>query len=166
MASFAFGSADHLEEDHGSLLRHTACRDPTTSHWRRYHAHEQVKHLARRPPGDRRPVVVVTRTSTKTEERRWRRITYSSSGNSSSGSLSPVPRPPPPPHSRPPPVPRPPALASASSESCLNDKWWLLGVTPSPLYRPRSCDEVPDEFRRAGIGLCFGGACLPVISVI
>jgi hypothetical protein len=42
-------------------------------------------------------------------------------------------------------------LSSDSSGST----WWL--VIPSQRVRPRVCDEVPDEFRRAGIGLCFEG---------
>ena len=42
-------------------------------------------------------------------------------------------------------------LSSDSSGST----WWL--VIPSQRIRPRVPDEVPDEFRRAGIGLCFEG---------
>jgi hypothetical protein len=30
-------------------------------------------------------------------------------------------------------------------------------VIPSQRLKPKVCDEVPDEFRRAGIGLCFEG---------
>ena len=37
------------------------------------------------------------------------------------------------------------------------DPDWRLRVTPAQVVRTRTCDEVPDEFRRAGIGLCFGG---------
>ncbi len=37
---------------------------------------------------------------------------------------------------------------------------WRIAVTPSPVIKPKSCDEVPDEFKRAGIGLCFGGTKL------
>ena len=33
---------------------------------------------------------------------------------------------------------------------------WLR-IVPSYKVRPRNCDEVPEEFKRAGIGLCFGG---------
>ena len=36
------------------------------------------------------------------------------------------------------------------------DESWLF-VTPRQRVKPRECDEVPDEFRRAGIGLCFEG---------
>ncbi len=60
-------------------------------------------------------------------------------------------------------------IQRASSEACLNryssnstnnysdlsNRW--LKVIPSVKIRPRDCDEVPEEFRRAGIGLCFGG---------
>ena len=37
-----------------------------------------------------------------------------------------------------------------------NEEPWLR-VVPSYKVRPRNCDEVPEEFKRAGIGLCFGG---------
>ena len=37
-----------------------------------------------------------------------------------------------------------------------NSEFWLR-VVPSCKVRPRECDEVPEEFKRAGIGLCFGG---------
>ncbi len=37
-----------------------------------------------------------------------------------------------------------------------SDSNWFL-VIPSQRIKPRICDEVPDEFRRAGIGLCFEG---------
>ena len=30
-------------------------------------------------------------------------------------------------------------------------------VVPSKRIRPRDCDELPDEFKRAGIGVCFEG---------
>ena len=33
---------------------------------------------------------------------------------------------------------------------------WLR-IVPSYQVRPRNCDEIPEEFKRAGIGLCFGG---------
>jgi hypothetical protein len=33
---------------------------------------------------------------------------------------------------------------------------WLT-VVPCNRVRPRDCDELPDEFRRAGIGVCFEG---------
>jgi hypothetical protein len=33
---------------------------------------------------------------------------------------------------------------------------WLK-VVPCNRVRPRDCDELPDEFRRAGIGVCFEG---------
>ncbi len=33
---------------------------------------------------------------------------------------------------------------------------WLT-VVPCNRIRPRNCDELPDEFRRAGIGVCFEG---------
>ena len=36
-----------------------------------------------------------------------------------------------------------------------NGPW--LRIVPSYQVRPRNCDEVPEEFKRAGIGLCFGG---------
>ena len=42
-------------------------------------------------------------------------------------------------------------LSSDSSSG----QWWL--VIPSQRVRARVCDEVPDEFKRAGIGLCFEG---------
>ena len=32
-----------------------------------------------------------------------------------------------------------------------------LSVVPCKRIRPRECDELPDEFRRAGIGVCFEG---------
>ena len=38
----------------------------------------------------------------------------------------------------------------------LNQEPWLR-VVPSYKVRPRNCDEIPDEFKRAGIGLCFRG---------
>ena len=47
---------------------------------------------------------------------------------------------------------KPPAAAGAAEE----DESWLY-VMPRQRVRPRECDEVPDEFRRAGIGLCFEG---------
>ncbi len=37
-----------------------------------------------------------------------------------------------------------------------SDPNWFL-VIPSQRIKPRVCDEVPDEFKRAGIGLCFEG---------
>ena len=38
----------------------------------------------------------------------------------------------------------------------------LLLALPVPgrRVRPRECDELPDEFRRAGIGVCFKGNLL------
>lgn len=41
------------------------------------------------------------------------------------------------------------------NSSCDSEFW--LRVVPSCKIRPRDCDEVPEEFKRAGIGLCFGG---------
>ena len=38
-----------------------------------------------------------------------------------------------------------------------SDSDFWLRVVPSCKIRPRNCDEVPEEFKRAGIGLCFGG---------
>ena len=42
------------------------------------------------------------------------------------------------------------------SDSNLTELSWLY-VTPAQRLRPRDCDEVPEEFVRAGIGLCFEG---------
>ena len=33
---------------------------------------------------------------------------------------------------------------------------WVYAV-PSKKMMPKKCDELPDEFRRAGIGACFKG---------
>lgn len=44
----------------------------------------------------------------------------------------------------------------ASSEINVNENYYLK-VVPGYKVRPRDCDEVPEEFKRAGIGLCFGG---------
>ena len=46
----------------------------------------------------------------------------------------------------------------SSTTNNFSDKseFWLR-VVPSCKIRPRDCDEVPEEFKRAGIGLCFGG---------
>ena len=44
----------------------------------------------------------------------------------------------------------------AEGEAGNEEERWLY-VMPRQRVRPRECDEVPDEFRRAGIGLCFGG---------
>ena len=41
------------------------------------------------------------------------------------------------------------------NSSCDSEFW--LRVVPSCKVKPRECDEVPEEFKRAGIGLCFGG---------
>lgn len=41
------------------------------------------------------------------------------------------------------------------NSSCDSEFW--LRVVPSYKVKPRDCDEVPEEFKRAGIGLCFGG---------
>ena len=43
----------------------------------------------------------------------------------------------------------------AGGEVGEEERW--LYVMPRQRVRPRECDEVPDEFRRAGIGLCFEG---------
>ena len=40
---------------------------------------------------------------------------------------------------------------------------WLR-IVPSYKVRPRNCDEVPEEFKRAGIGLCFGGKLISCCS--
>ena len=42
-----------------------------------------------------------------------------------------------------------------AGEAGEEERW--LYVMPRQRVRPRECDEVPDEFRRAGIGLCFEG---------
>ena len=49
-------------------------------------------------------------------------------------------------------------LQKSTSELAIktSSDYWLK-VVPSCKIRPRECDEVPEEFRRAGIGLCFGG---------
>ena len=49
-------------------------------------------------------------------------------------------------------------LQKSTSELAIktSSEYWLK-VVPSCKVRPRNCDEVPEEFRRAGIGLCFGG---------
>ena len=49
-------------------------------------------------------------------------------------------------------------LQKSTSELAIktSSEYWLK-VVPSCKIRPRNCDEVPEEFRRAGIGLCFGG---------
>ena len=62
-----------------------------------------------------------------------------------------------------------PAMTRARSDLNLSSDssgstWWL--VIPSQRIRPRVCDEVPDEFRRAGIGLCFEGDLLVEASVV
>ena len=43
-----------------------------------------------------------------------------------------------------------------AGEAGNEEERWLY-VMPRQRVRPRECDEVPDEFRRAGIGLCFEG---------
>ena len=56
---------------------------------------------------------------------------------------------------------------SASSDAD-NSEFWLR-VVPSCKIKPRNCDEVPEEFKRAGIGLCFGGKpsiLLPISTFI
>jgi hypothetical protein len=40
-------------------------------------------------------------------------------------------------------------------EASTGHSW--LKVVPCNRVRPRDCDELPDEFRRAGIGVCFEG---------
>ena len=45
--------------------------------------------------------------------------------------------------------------AEGEGEAGEEERW--LYVMPRQRVRPRECDEVPDEFRRAGIGLCFEG---------
>jgi hypothetical protein len=42
-------------------------------------------------------------------------------------------------------------------------QWWL--VIPSQRVRARVCDEVPDEFKRAGIGLCFEGKSITMVCL-
>ena len=49
-----------------------------------------------------------------------------------------------------------PAVQRKPTLSAEEDEAWLY-VMPRQRVRPRECDEVPDEFRRAGIGLCFTG---------
>ena len=49
-----------------------------------------------------------------------------------------------------------PAVQHRKPMSSAEEEKWLY-VTPRQRVRPRECDEVPDEFRRAGIGLCFEG---------
>ena len=49
-----------------------------------------------------------------------------------------------------------PAVHRKPTMSAEEDETWLY-VMPRQRVRPRECDEVPDEFRRAGIGLCFEG---------
>ena len=36
-----------------------------------------------------------------------------------------------------------------------DDSW--LNVVPSERLKPKKCDELSDEFKRAGIGQCFEG---------
>ena len=36
-----------------------------------------------------------------------------------------------------------------------NDSW--LNIVPSEKVKIKKCDELTDEFKRAGIGLCFDG---------
>ena len=36
-----------------------------------------------------------------------------------------------------------------------NDSW--LNIVPSEKVKIKKCDELTDEFKRAGIGLCFEG---------
>ena len=43
-----------------------------------------------------------------------------------------------------------------ATSSVVDGEFWLR-VVPSCKIKPRNCDEVPEEFKRAGIGLCFGG---------
>ena len=47
-------------------------------------------------------------------------------------------------------------LSSRHRNSSCDSEFWLR-VVPSYKVKPRDCDEVPEEFKRAGIGLCFGG---------
>ena len=49
-----------------------------------------------------------------------------------------------------------PAAQHRKAEAGEGEERWLY-VMPRQRGRPRECDEVPDEFRRAGIGLCFEG---------
>ena len=42
-----------------------------------------------------------------------------------------------------------------------NDSW--LKIIPSEKVKLRKCDELSDEFKRAGIGLCFEGKTLNYI---
>ena len=48
-----------------------------------------------------------------------------------------------------------PAVQHRKPMSAEDETW--LHVMPRQRVRPRECDEVPAEFRRAGIGLCFEG---------
>ena len=45
-----------------------------------------------------------------------------------------------------------------------DSEFWLR-VVPSCKIRPRECDEVPEEFKRAGIGLCFGGEKIQIVLI-
>jgi len=51
---------------------------------------------------------------------------------------------------------QPNGLIRTRSDLNLTDPNWYL-IVPSQRVKPRDCDEVPDEFKRAGIGLCFEG---------
>ncbi len=48
-------------------------------------------------------------------------------------------------------------LGRRPPEGAIAHSW--LTVVPCKRIRPRECDELPDEFRRAGIGVCFEGSC-------
>jgi hypothetical protein len=131
-------------------------------------------------PRDRSPLVVVNPDRTITDVFAFAGTSSSSSteissSTSSNGSFttSPIPMPAPLPPlrttrarsitntlPRDPGKFRVPILQKASSElnvKEVNKSDYWLRVVPSGKVRPRNCDEVPEEFRRAGIGLCFGG---------
>lgn len=45
------------------------------------------------------------------------------------------------------------------------DNSWL-DVVPAQIVKVRKCDEIPDEFIRAGIGLCFEGRHKPLFTIV
>jgi hypothetical protein len=49
-------------------------------------------------------------------------------------------------------------LARRRPEEAVGGQHHWLNVVPCKRIRPRDCDELPDEFRRAGIGACFEGS--------
>lgn len=59
------------------------------------------------------------------------------------------------------------ASATASRKKPLSSdtESWLF-VMPRQRVKPKECDEVPDEFRRAGIGLCFEGEMIEMRSLL